>query len=159
MRSKKNRRFGSCVGPYAVPFMFALIRVLQTKQSAGGNRMVLILGNHDIANFVPGGSYCRRYTPTCVGDDMGIYETCVPRSYEYSKRHRENVQRSLLECKAVACLLIVVPDGAHILCMHGYVSEYLPDVMWKIVRAGGGSGPGGLQEVTKLYDGPSALKI
>lgn len=120
-----NRR-GAAADPWGVcamsgtqPLVLEIIETLKVRAHEAGGKVVLVLGNHDVANTMPGEThFCRNYAPqhTTYTRDAEVHATC--KNGGFSERHARFVRERLTRLRAVALLRIRWDNGA-ILAAHG----------------------------------------
>lgn len=120
-RSANQDKFGVCgrTGTQEM-IMYLLWRLNQLARRNGG-RVIWVLGNHDVANYVKDerNSMCRSYAPQLSYDEEKDenYHTCGPLG-EFSDARLEKIKRKVIGIRAVAILRIIY-RGDSVLVMHG----------------------------------------
>lgn len=119
-RSRTQDIYGVCAHAGTQPLILEIIGELQTQARLAKGKLVLVLGNHDVANAVPGfGKFCADYAPqltTYARDRGGPSPTCAGGGF--TPEHRAFVRERLRRLRAVACVRIHWPGGS-ILGVHG----------------------------------------
>ena len=127
---------GVCGTPRTQFAMLDLLVRLKGEARRHGGDVVLVLGNHDVANAMDhrgtgregvAQMFCKAYAAQVQDAGDGEYAVCGPDGF--TERHRQNVLWRLEALSGLAVLRRVVGRNESVLCVHGGVSVALPRIM------------------------------
>jgi len=121
-RGSKQDPFGVCAKTGTQQMILYLLGELNRRARRSDGRLVLVLGNHDVANYVfdAGNHMCKRYAPLRSYNeaDERNYDTCSITG-AFRREHTERMRAKMAKLRPVALMRIVGSSDDSVLVMHG----------------------------------------
>ena len=128
-RSSRQDKFGVCAYTGTQQMILYLLWTLNKKARRSKGRVILVLGNHDVANYVydKDNGMCRNYAPQRSfreNEENENYDTCAEEGH-FSSEHTRRMAKKIVD-RAVAILRITLAGKKRksdtmpsVLVMHG----------------------------------------